>query len=567
MKVFLTIVSIILLYADLSVYGQSTLSYKESFKELHTVLANREVYFQKKNKYIAEVKYKLEHNNDPIQQFDAGRALFNEYYDLQIDSALYYSEVMLSIAESSLSYDKYKRDEAILCVARTYAYTGMYKECEELLKKELVYSSSLPGHVKQLYFLVNLELNKSLADHVSIERELNEIREGIIVNLDSLIVCSERDPIWHSIYLGNKLKLIGKYDEALSVLFESFNKLTTADREMAHVAFYLGDIYRKKGDSEQEKLYLSISATSDFKHAVKEYISLWKLGIILYDEGDIDVAYRFIEISLQDAMYTGAYRWIRQITQVLPNIYEAYNTKIIQQRNAIFGGFLIISLLLVGIVWQYRKLKKNKKELAQINKDLKIVNRELNSVSEILHLSNAELQIMNSQLIFLNNELMSASLLKETYLTKFIDLCSDYIDKFDDYRRGFKRLFKVGHIDKLGKELNSRAFIEVEYKEFILNFDETFLKLYPNFVSEFNSLFPDDERQEVKKNELLTTELRIYALMVLGITDSNKIARFLRCSITTVYTYRSKIKNRSFYPDSFEDKIRELKQEQFLSIV
>jgi hypothetical protein len=562
MRFFLIFISVFIFLASLPAHAQTTMSYEESFKELNFRLSNRDIYIQQKLEHIAALKDKLDQGFDANQRFDLSRALFDKYYDLQIDSALHYAQNMLLIAKSSLSYNDEKRMESILCIARTYAYSGMYKECEELLKREMDYSHSLSKAIKQLYFLVNLELNKGLSDHVNSKVERKVIHEKVASTLDSLILHLDNDSLWQGIYLGNRLKISGKHDEALKIFFKVFNTLTIENREMAHVAFYIGDIYRLKGDSENQKLYLSISASTDITHGVKEYISLWKLGIILYDEGDIEIAYRFIEISLQDATYTGAYRWIQQITQVLPKIYEAYNAKIIQQRNAISGGFLIITFLLIGILWQYRNLIKNKKELARINNNLKMVNLELNSVSKILHLSNAELQVANSQLMFLNDELVSASLLKETYLTKFIDLCSDYIDKLDDYRRGLKRLLKTGSTDKIQKELDSKSFIEAEYKKFILNFDETFLKLYPNFVAEFNSLFPDHEKQEVKSSELLSTELRIYALMVLGITDNNKISRFLRCSITTIYTYRSKIKNRSFSPNSFEDKIREFKQEK-----
>jgi hypothetical protein len=144
---------------------------------------------------------------------------------------------------------------------------------------------------------------------------------------------------------------------------------------------------------------------------------------------------------------------------------------------------------------------------------------------------------------------------KETYLAKFIDLCSNYIEKLDNYRRGLNRLARDGKLENLYDELKSSKFINNELSDFFTNFDETFLRIFPTFIEEFNALFPEEERQTLKQGEILNTELRIYTLIRLGINDSSKIALFLRCSITTVYTYRSKLKNKSLFRDSLEEQV------------
>ncbi len=509
----------------------------ESLETLKQVIADREYYLEKKLNQIDSVQKLLDASTDAVARFNACRTLFQMHYDLQIDTALQYAEQMLELSEGVLQSHPVYQTEALLLIARVYAYTGMYKECEELLEHEYLIIEELSNDLKRLYFVVQMQLYKGLFDQNVTKRELQGYQSKIDASRDSLMALTPENSIWHLIYLSNKIREDGDYDRAVEVLFKAYNQLTTEDRDMAHVAFYMSDLYRLKEDVEQEKRYLIVSSITDLKYAVKEYVSLWKLASLLYEEGDIETAYQFIEISLQDAMYSGAYRWTQYIIKILPNIYVSYKAKILQQKNTISSAFFIIVCLLVCsvlllryIVRQYRRLDKAK-----------------------------------SQLLILNNELVSTNLLKETYLSKFIDLCSDYIDKLDEYRGSLKRLLKGGKVEKIEKELQSTKYIENEHKAFLTNFDETFLSLYPDFVFEFNSLFPPEQQQIIKPNELLTTELRVFALIRLGITDSYKIAKFLRCSITTVYTYRSKMKNKSYYPDSFEDRIKRYQKQDYFS--
>src|SRR5690606_10021051 len=175
---------------------------------------------------------------------------------------------------------------------------------------------------------------------------------------------------------------------AIGILFKAYNQLTTEDRDMAHVAFHMSQLYRKKGDIELEKQYLAVSAITDIKHAVKEYASLWTLATILYDEGDIEIAYQFIEISLLDAMYSGAYRWTQYIIRILLDIYTGYNATILKQKNTISSALFPIVFLLGGsillsiyIVRQYRKLDAAKSQLGNMNEELKGMNKELTSLS------------------------------------------------------------------------------------------------------------------------------------------------------------------------------------------
>lgn len=531
------------------------------------MVAKRDYYLREKLQRIDLAKRSLNSTKSATKEYQLSKDLFDMYIDLQIDSALYYAENMRELTEGPLAEDIDKRIESTLYTAKSYTLLGMYKECEVLLEQKFEPNSAIPDHLKELYYTTHLDLYKSLNVQVNSNQQQQQYKVHIQSNLDSLTRYASKGSIWSSIHLSNQLKASGKLDEALEILKPVCDRMNSSDRELANVAFYMADLYRLKGDLESEMLHLSISAITDIEHSVKSYVSLWKLAILLHEQGDTETAYKFIEISLEDAIYCGAFRWFQAITQVLPKIYDSYNERLINQRNVILLGFFLCSSLLVGIGLQYRKIRKTKNQLSKSLIDLKSINKELNQVSQSLNYSNAKLHLANSQLVFLNNELVSTGIIKETYLSKFIDLCSDNIDKLDDYRNKLRRLLKIGKYEKLQKELNSKSYIDSEQKDFLQNFDETFLKLFPDFVEEFNNLFPHTEQQILKKNELLNTELRIYALIRLGICDSHKIARFLRCSISTIYTYRSKIKNKSFEPETFEDTIRDYRKNQAFQLL
>jgi hypothetical protein len=213
----------------------------------------------------------------------------------------------------------------------------------------------------------------------------------------------------------------------------------------------------------------------------------------------------------------------------------------------LFVVSLLSLFLIVAVIYVYLQMKR----IARIRKELYLTNIKLNDL-------NRDLQKSNNQLLELNHKLGETNRVKEVYLGKFIDLCSSYIEKLDNYRRSLNKVANNGKIEELIKSLKSSQFIEDELNDFYTNFDETFLRIYPTFISDFNALFPEDEKQAIKPGELLNTELRVYALIRLGINDSAKIAVFLRYSITTIYTYRSKLKNKSLYPDNLEEQVMKI---------
>jgi len=269
----------------------------------------------------------------------------------------------------------------------------------------------------------------------------------------------------------------------------------------------------------------------------------------MYKEDDVDRAYKYIQRSLEDALFCNARLRTYEISRMLSIIDLAYQKQNETNRWQLIMFLISVSilslLLMVALVLLFKEMKKKsvaKREISLANSKLVELNKELNSFNERLN--------------YANSTLIEANLVKEIYIGRYMDQCSLYISKLEEYQRRLNVILSSGKTAELVKAVKSKEFIEVELKEFYKNFDKTFLSLFPNFIEEFNELLIDNECIKLKPGELMNTELRIYALIRLGISDSVKIADFLRYSLSTIYNYRTKLRNKALGPrDKFEANV------------
>jgi len=308
-------------------------------------------------------------------------------------------------------------------------------------------------------------------------------------------------------------------------------------------------IYNNKKDRELEKQWLVISSINDIQSATKEYISLRNLAFMLYEDGDVDRAYKYIKKSLEDALFCNARLRTYEISLMMPIIDKAYQHQSESRQRLMMGTIFIVSilsiLLMIAVYFVYRQMRK----LASARKKLSCSYDQLSDL-------NIELSKFNEEIKNTNRTLLESNLIKEEYIGRYMDQCSEYIDKLDNYRRSLKRIAGSGKVDELYQAIKSKEYIEKELKEFYHSFDLTFLQLFPHFVDEFKELLIDDEFVQLKQGQMMNTELRIYALIRLGISDSVKISHFLRCSLSTIYNYRTKIRNKAKgVRDEFEQKV------------
>lgn len=529
-----------------------------SLNDLDKAIVEQQIYVNKREENIRVNKKALQEATAEEERYRLKNLLFNEYTAYKVDSSLHYAKEKL-ISARKIGKQEYI-DDSHINIARVLILAGMYKEAFDILNN--IDRPQMVDYLKDYYFQTYNILYESMLKHSLDSSSTERYRQKATEYKDSILInCNYSNPYIYA----DRLIIDGNYQKGLKLLLDTFEKVNPENREIAYTAYAISDFYHRQGNIEEEKKYLIVSALSDIKWGIKEYISLWRLAAILYQEGDIERAYTYVSRSLDDAAFSNARLRTLEITQTLPIIQNAYllksHTEQRRQQNAlIFTTILILSLviMLFFIRIQLKRLSKTRSQLNQANQQLQKLNVELKTVNEQLLSTNDQLNETNNILSSTNESLTEANNIKEIYITRFMSECSAYIDKIDTYRRQLNKLAASGKLDSLYKELKSSSFIEKELESFYSTFDETFLHLFPDFVEQFNSLLRENEAIVPPKKGGLSTELRVFALLRLGITDNERIASFLRCSKATIYSYRSRVRLKSFSPEQFEEQIMHL---------
>lgn len=502
--------------------------------KLDQAIKERPIYMEQKELKLVELKRLLHRQIPDEERFAILGTLLDEYRSFNTDSALHMAEEREQIA-IRLGNREYI-DNARMNKADVLGMTGMYKEVMDLMRN--IHIDRLPVDIHPYYYHIYRTVYGLMADYAVTAYEKKLYTELTDKYRDSLLLVNKDNLLIHTLIQSDQYNVRNEYDKAIRLLTDYLALQKDYEHDVAICAYTLSESYRLKGDKEKEKEYLIVSAMADMKTAVREYISLRKLAVLLYQEGDIERAYSYVKICMEDAAACNARLRKLEILEIFPIINDAYQQKTEKQQEQMKWALVSISLLslflLLAIFYVYKQMKK----VAAARREVINANKRLKELNDELHLSNAQLKEAN-------HSIAENSYLKEEYIGRYMDQCSVYLEKMDNYRRSLGKIAATGNVEELYKNIKSSKFIEGELKEFYTNFDNTFLQLFPTFVEDFNALLADDEQISLKAGERMNTELRIFALIRLGITDSVKIAQFLRYSVTTIYNYRTKVRNKA----------------------
>ncbi len=502
--------------------------------KLDQAIKERPIYMEQKELKLAELKRQLHRQIPDEERFAILGTLLDEYRSFNTDSALHMAEEREQIA-IRLGNREYI-DNARMNKADVLGMTGMYKEVMDLMRN--IHIDRLSVDIHPYYYHIYRTVYGLMADYAVTAYEKKLYTELTDKYRDSLLLVNKDNLLIHTLIQSDQYNVRNEYDKAIRLLTDYLALQKDYEHDVAICAYTLSESYRLKGDKEEEKEYLIVSAMADMKTAVREYISLRKLAVLLYQEGDIERAYSYVKICMEDAAACNARLRKLEILEIFPIINDAYQQKTEKQQEQMKWALVSISLLslflLLAIFYVYKQMKK----VAAARREVIDANKRLKELNDELHLSNAQLKEAN-------HSIAENSYLKEEYIGRYMDQCSVYLEKMDNYRRSLGKIAATGNVEELYKNIKSSKFIEGELKEFYTNFDNTFLQLFPTFVEDFNALLADDEQISLKAGERMNTELRIFALIRLGITDSVKIAQFLRYSVTTIYNYRTKVRNKA----------------------
>jgi len=509
---------------------------------LNKIMDNKEYYVKDREQNIQQIKQTLNANHlTSERRYYIHMKLYEKYKKFQSDSAVVYILKNLDISNELGRKDL--KQESVIHLAWLYSTRGMYIEAQDLL--ENFDKTDLPERLIADFYETCSDFYSRYGqsiDNPIYYKKSEQYRDSLLSVLDSQ---SLRYRITYA------AKLLYGYQDAEQTLKELLSETTDEDPERGLVAYYLGFLYKMKDNKALSEKYFMISAISDVENCIKDNASLRELALIYYEAKNIDRAYQFMQSAIDDAIFCDArYRAI-EISASYPIINASYSEKEKNQKDNFQILLIIISILslflIAGIIHIYLQMKR----LSFIREELSNTNRKLNE--------------LNQDLLVANNRLKDSNHIKEEYIAHFFDLCSTYINKLESYRKTLNKHASNKHWDELFGILRSTTLIETELEELYKKFDVIFLSLYPSFVKEFNALQIKEEQIILKQGELLNTELRIFALIRLGITDSVKIAGFLRYSISTIYNYRVKARNNAIVSrDTFEDRVMEIGTSEFL---
>lgn len=515
-----------------------------TLEDLDKVVANQQIYTNARLRMLDSLKSDLRKADDLHKKYAIEKELFAGYQSFVVDSALLYAQKKLSLAQrlndaEELSY-------SYLDVASMLIKGGNYKEANEVLQRLNVRNAS--SNLRNYYYTVNQDLYTTLQTVSLTANERKLYNEKSSLYKDSILSLKLDPSVW---VVTDRMMDKHRYKDALQILLKEYPTLNVDDRRMAYVAYSISDIYRLMGNREKEKQYLIVSAIADIKSAVKEYISLRRLATLLYEDGDIERSYLYMKRALEDAIYCNARLRVIEVSDIMPIINKAYEDKTQREKHVTLLALVsisVLSLMLIGLVFL---LRRQMKKLSITQRALRDKNAELYQLNDVLSKTNDALSESN-------DSLSEASRIKDMYIAQFMTECSTYIDKMELYRKQLRKVATTGSKTELLDLLKSPTFIEKEVDAFFATFDATFLSLFPNFVHDFNQLLLPESQVVNKKDKRLNTELRICALIRLGISDNERLAAFLRCSKATIYSYRSRTRLKSLQPDLFEEQLMNL---------
>ena len=506
---------------------------------LDAVIDSSDIYDSRLQHQLAQYRQLFENAPSKEASFDIAHTLFQHYRKYRMDSALYYARQRVKLAAAlpssdSLASAHLDEADALKCLGRMHDALDVL---DEIPHSQYISSNA---HYYYLYHSILLSLSQMTTD----ADEVAYYKPLLMSYRDTVNMVNGNDPLTVCVNTCEIEKSQGHIQQALDRLLQFGETHKDMVINSAIYWYVLGDTYRDNGDTQGAKYCYTMSSIIDKRNCNKTYTSLQPLAWMLYNEGDTERAYRYITCSLRDVMTSNARSRLPLVGEYLPIITAAYEQKqytSAMRRNILVAVTLLTTLILGIMLWF----------IYSRNKHLALMHDELSS-------NNDQLQSLNSRLEELNNDLIESNIIKEEYIGQLFNLCSSYISEAEKNRIRILSKLKSGKNKEVQDYLDQSTMKE-DLSKLFYNFDIIFLELFPDFIKRFNSLLRPGEHIEVKGDSLLTPELRIYALVRLGINDSVKIASFLHYSPQTVYNYRLKTRNRSDLPkEEFIARIRHL---------
>ena len=545
---------LVFLAAASTMWGQDK-SMKQLLSEVDEAIEQSPKYVAQHEAKIMDARRRLSATTTDRERYRAAFDLYELYKPFVNDSAIFFLKECITIARKEQNVSDVARCQALL--AWRCSSTGMYEEALNIL--DSIRTDGIDREALGEYAHAYNNVYNEMAYYT----QMPEMKQAYAQKADyyqnmMYETMPADDP---RIILRREMTLhnAGQLDASMKVNDEWLKQVKPGTHPYAMVALYRYLEFAAQNNQQMMMYWLVESVLADLRNGVMDQGSMWELANQLLQLGDVEHANEYISYTSNCAIRFGSRQRNWQIAPLITRIasdYKAESERTTQQLRVLLGILSMLALLLLGVLFF---LHRRNKQLAVARNELREANGQLTDNNAQLSTLNAQLSALNSQLSTLNSQLSETNRVKEEYIGRFLSLCSQYIDKLDDYRKMVNRKMKNKELDELFRITKSTELKEKEIEELFQNFDSVFLHLFPNFVEDFNALLQPEMQVHPKEEYHLTTDLRIFALIRLGIDDSSKIAEFLHYSVNTIYNYRARIKNGAIgNREAFEREVKQL---------
>ncbi len=504
---------------------------------LEEVIENRDYFVELKQSRIDGIKkdFLAVSDKSVTDLYNYYYKLSEEYQTFKFDSAFYYSDKLIMAAYQTGDNDR-------IAVAKTefaniLISAGIFSEAIDTLSS-IDLSNTNDVTIARYYSTMSrgyfdMESFSQSQYYSALYRE-----KGMLYFDSALIFYPVGSWEYHSLNAHKNIKL-DSCRAAIDILKQIIETYDLNNDELAIQMMLLSFAYGILGDEENELKYMVEASVADFMGAKKEAVALFFVAGFLFEHGDVMRASRYINVALDETRFYGSNFRLWQISQYLPVIKSEHIVTIEKQKQKLWNYLIIVSILsftiIVSLIIIFRQIAK------------------LNRVKHMLETTNRKLETMNEELLLANK-------IKEEYVGYYFSVSSQMIEKLEKFKNNIYRKFSRKQFDDLAQEIDN---INIQKEKLFLynNFDQVFLKIFPDFVEKLNALLKDEEQFKLKEGQLLNTELRIFALIRLGISSNEKIAEILDYSVNTVYSYKTRVRNMARVPkDEFETEVMKIKR-------
>ena len=532
----------------------ATADNQELMKALDEAIAQKDEYRKVKEQRIEFLKKKLLKEPGGLPAMQTLNLLYEEYHVFKFDSAMVYAERGAQLARAC--HNDYYVAVFDIHRAEIMAIGGLYSEA--IANLDAIDSSQMDQQMLFDYNIAYFTAYSYWADYCHDGIYAPRYRAKADSCLDVAMRYADKGEQLYEFYQGEYNVYV--QPDAKKARQHYTNVLKRIDPETRHYAMTanaLAGNYRIAGDEQSYERYLILAAISDLKACTMENMALQALALYLFEKEDnhIERAQQYMSLAMENAKFYNNKLRILEISRTLPQIMDAHSNIVERQNRRLWAAVAIVSLLVLALLATAYFIRRQNSLLNKRRQQLHDNNLQLQTLNQQLADSNQRQVQLNQQLNQLNQQLIQTNTRRERLAYIYIDLCAKYIHKLSHYQTLVKRKIKANQAKELLQTISSTRISEEDAATFLHQFDKAFLELYPTFVLEFNKLLLPEAQIQLKSPTTLTTELRTFALMRLGVKSTTDIAALLFLSPQTIYNCRSVIRNKAINKDTFEQDV------------